>query len=84
MIIELGYHGSRGILYPQYESLQPWSKNQSQGEITNTGFRQQYLLGRYMRELFIYRSAILREKYDDYQIVIKAAPFNAPIASAKA
>ena len=46
--------------------------------------RQHYLLGRYLREVFIYRSEILRERYDDYQIIAKAAPFPSPIISAYA
>jgi hypothetical protein len=83
MLIELGNHGARGILYTQFNTTaEPWNKNQTQGEPTNTGMREQYLLGRTLRSTYMYKAPILQEKYDDYQVLIKAAPFPSPIISA--
>jgi len=40
LIIELAYHGSRAIQFERFDQgVQPWHKNQTNGEITNTGFR---------------------------------------------
>ena len=83
MIFELANHGARAIIFPQFNTTaQPWLKNQTHGEPTATGMREQYLLGRNLRELFMHSAYILKEKYDDYQVIVKAAPFQSPIISA--
>jgi hypothetical protein len=81
-VIEVAHHGARSSPVHNFDiSPVPWDINHKHGEITNVGLREGYLLGRALREKYMHKADILSEKYDDYQILIKTAPYNAAIMS---
>jgi hypothetical protein len=81
----VAHHGARSSPVTNFNTSKvPWDKNHKSGELTNVGLREGYLLGRVLREKYMHKADILNEKYDDYQIVVKAAPYNAAVMSANA
>jgi len=52
----------------------PWVKNL--GEVTQVGLRQQYLLGRELRELYVNRENFLSERYKSVEVGLRAAYSN--------
>ena len=74
-VIEVAHSSARSSPYTNFNiSNSPWDSNHYHGEITNVGFRESYLLGRSLREKYMQKAAILNEKYDDYQMMVKTAP----------
>ena len=52
------------------------------GELAPEGFRQQYLVGKYIREKYIINETLLEPNYNDEQLIISSTNFNRTIQSA--
>ena len=85
LIITLLNHGPRAPPYPNYNtSNNITDHNHRLGELTNVGLRQQYLLGRTIRQQYVHLAPIIQEYYSDNHIYARTAPTNPAYLSAYA
>lgn len=79
MVIEVFRHGAREPLKATFDSSN-WEE--INGDLTNTGIRQHYLLGRELRYRYIESQSFLSESFNQSEIYIRSTNLNRTIMSA--
>ena len=85
-VVEFCRHGAREVIWDDLKTTDDKDWNHGEGELTNVGKRQQYILGRIVRRRYLENttSPLFSEKYNEWEIIINSSPFNRTILSASA
>jgi len=83
LIITLINHGARSPPFPNFNTTSNITDhNHTQGELTNVGRRQLYLLGRAIRLKYVQLQPVIHEHFTDYTVNAYSRPTNAALMSA--
>ncbi|CDW91112.1 histidine acid phosphatase family protein [Stylonychia lemnae] len=77
MVFEISRHGARNG-----KGMDPFQTQWDQGELTNVGRRQHYIMGQQIRQRYVNQAKILSPYYSPSQIYIKTTNDNETIESA--